>query len=193
MNMQSWYLLMVMFMNEPTADGAWLLDDFSADQSGFDWYVVNDNVMGGRSEGGFQVEAGELYFSGSTNTRGGGFSSIRTRPVEFDLSAFNGVRLKVKGDGRRYTWRLATDARWRGRPISYWADFDTSKDAWTTVEIPFTNFVPRFRGQTLDGPALDTGKITEMGLMIYDELDGAFELRLARVQAYKEQTPASHP
>ncbi len=36
----------------------------------------------------------------------------------------------------------------------------------------------------LNGPALDPGQITGMGLMIYDKLDGAFEIRLASVQAY---------
>ena len=83
-----------------------------------EWIVVNDNVMGGRSEGGFETDNGELGFAGSTNTNGGGFSSIRSRPVQADLSAFEGIQLRVRGDGRRYTWRLTTDARWMGRELS---------------------------------------------------------------------------
>ncbi len=160
------------------------LVDFTSEQAELAWYVVNDNVMGGRSEGGFEVEQGELRFAGRTNTNGGGFSSIRTRPVNLDLSKYAGIRLKVSGDGRRYTWRLTTDARWRGREISYWADFDTSDNSWSTVDIPFSRFIPQFRGMPLNGPELDPGKITGMGLMIYDKLDGPFELRLASVQAY---------
>ncbi len=31
------------------------------------WYVVNDGVMGGRSEGGFEIVDGELHFTGNTN------------------------------------------------------------------------------------------------------------------------------
>ncbi len=99
--------------------------DFAGEPAGPGWYVVNDNVMGGRSEGDFEVVQGELRFAGRTNTNGGGFSSIRTRPVKMNLSKHEGIRLRVKGDGRRYTWRLTTNARWRGREISYWADFDT--------------------------------------------------------------------
>ncbi len=148
------------------------------------WYVVNDNVMGGRSEGDFSIREGELHFAGRTNTNGGGFSSIRTNRVELDLAKYDGIRLRVKGDGRRYTWRLSTDARWRGREIGYWADFDTDEGAWRTVDIPFSRFIPRYRGTRLDGPELDPAQITGMGLMIYDKLDGPFELRLAGVHAY---------
>ncbi len=161
-----------------------LLTDFSAATSDFGWYVLNDNVMGGRSEGDFEQDQGLLTFSGRTNTNGGGFSSIRTKPLQLDLSDRAGIRLQVKGDGRRYTWRLTTDARWRGRQVSYWADFNTRDGEWSTVNIPFSSFIPRFRGTELDGPALESGTITGMGLMIYDKQDGLFELQLASVHAY---------
>ena len=115
-------------------EGNFLLTDFTATSVDLDWYVVNDNVMGGRSEGDFEQEAGELRFAGRTNTNGGGFSSIRTQPVQLDLSNRAGIRLRVMGDGRRYTWRLTTAARWRGREVSYWADFDTRDGAWSMVD-----------------------------------------------------------
>jgi len=171
-------------VSDAHAEGGLLLTDFATDRGDLDWYVMNDNVMGGRSEGTFKIEQGVLHFAGSTNTRGGGFSSIRTTPTKVDLSEFEGIRLRIRGDGRRYTWRLATNARWRGRQIGYWADFDTEDGTWTTVEIPFSQFIPRYRGTRLDGPALEPGQITDMGLMIYDKLDGPFELRLASVAAY---------
>ncbi len=171
------------------ADAALLLADFETGESGVGWYVVNDNVMGGRSEGGFTIDEGELRFAGRTNTDGGGFSSIRSKPVEFDLSTYDGVRLRVRGDGRRYTWRLSTGESRQGREIAYWADFDTQDGAWSTVDIPFSRFVPRYRGTRLEGPELDPGQITGMGLMIYDRLDGPFELRLAAVHAYSTDEP----
>ncbi|MGB5246998.1 MAG: CIA30 family protein [Woeseia sp.] len=165
-------------------EGERLLTDFTATSPDLGWYVVNDNVMGGRSEGDFEQEQGQLHFAGRTNTNGGGFSSIRTKRLQLDLSEYSGIRVSVKGDGRRYTWRLATGARWRGREISYWAEFETQDGGWSTVDIPFSSFVPRFRGNRLDGPALDVAQITGMGLMIYDNKDGAFELHLASVRAY---------
>ena len=161
-----------------------LLTDFTSNSPDLGWYVVNDNVMGGRSEGDFKQERAGLSFTGRTNTNGGGFSSIRTRPVQLDLSNHAGIQLCIKADGRRYTWRLSTNARWRGRQISYWANFETRDGAWSTVNIPFSSFVPRYRGLELDGPALDPAEITGMGLMIYDNQDGPFKLRLASVHAY---------
>ncbi len=161
-----------------------LVTDFGPDTADLGWFVLNDNVMGGRSEGDFTMADGEIEFSGRTNTRGGGFSSIRTQALRLDLSSYTGIRLHVKGDGRRYTWRLTTTARWRGREVSFWADFQTREGEWTTVDIPFSEFVPKFRGFELDGPALDAADIRGMGLMIYDRLDGRFELRLDSVSAY---------
>ena len=161
-----------------------VLTDFTPASADLGWYVVNDNVMGGRSYGSFEEHEGRLQFSGRTNTRGGGFSSIRTMPLQLDLSEQHGIRLHVKGDGRVYTWRLTTTARWRGRQISYWADFETLDGEWSTVDIPFSTFVPRFRGFALDGPDLDTARIRGMGLMIYDKQDGPFELHLDSASAY---------
>ena len=162
------------------------LTSFNSDGDELDWYVQNDNVMGGKSVGGFEIASGQLIFSGNTNTNGGGFSSIRTQPLKLDLSAYAGIRVKVKADGRRYTWQLQTDARWRGRQVNYWADFDTLGDEMSVIDIPFTSFFPQFRGFRLDGFELDTSQITEFGLYQYDKTDGPFELRLISVEAYME-------
>lgn len=182
-------LLMTLPGQPPSAsssqhDEILLITDFTSGSADLGWYVVNDNVMGGRSDGDFEQRRGQLRFTGRTNTRGGGFSSIRSEPVRLDLSHHAGIQLRVKGDGRRYTWRLTTDARWRGRQVSYWADFDARDGEWTTVDIPFASFIPRFRGYRLDGLPLDPGQVTGMGLMIYDKQDGPFDLHLDSVSAY---------
>ena len=54
------------------------LNGFDADGPDLGWYVQNDNVMGGKSEGGFDISSGQLIFSGNTNTDCGGDSSIRS-------------------------------------------------------------------------------------------------------------------
>jgi len=171
------------------AGGNLMLTDFTSSSSDLGWHVVNDSVMGGRSEGDFAQEQGKLRFTGRTNTNGGGFSSIRTKSLQLDLSGHDGIRLHVKGDGRRYTWRLTTAATWRGKQVSYWADFEPGNGTWSWVNIPFSSFIPRVRGYQLDGPALDSGQITGMGLMIYDNQDGPFELHLASIDAYAADAP----
>ncbi len=163
---------------------ALMLTDFTPDTPDLGWYTQNDNVMGGRSEGDFNIADGQLNFAGSTNTNGGGFSSVLTRRFRLDLSVHQGLRLRLKADGRRYTWELNTNARNSGYPVSYWAEFDTPDGEWADVEIPFADFYPHFRGFKLDGPALDPADLTGFGLYIYDKKDGPFTLQLDRVEAY---------
>lgn len=170
-----------------------LLNTSNGSSADWDWRVVNDNVMGGRSDGDFVIDGQSLRFTGSTNTNGGGFSSIRADGLDFDLSNFEGVRLRVKGDGRRYTWRLETEALWRSQRIGYWADFDTVDGEWNTVDIPFAHFVPRVRGNQLRGPELDTRNIRGMGLMIYDGQDGPFTIEVGRVQLFGPRNRLNWP
>lgn len=182
-------------MTSFTSDASGLVDKnrlitgFASSDEGLGWFVLNDNVMGGQSTGTFELADGNLTFSGTTNTNGGGFSSIRTETMQLDLSAYAGIQLRAKGDGRRYTWRLTTDATWRGNPVSYWADFETVEGSWEVIRVPFSRFVPRYRGETLDGPELDSAEVTGMGLMIYDELEGPFEIQVAEVHAYGINAP----
>ncbi len=166
------------------------LSGFDGDGPELPWRIVNDNVMGGRSDGDFEVRDGTLVFTGRTNTNGGGFSSIRAEPLRLNLEAFDGIRVRVKGDGRRYTWRLASTRRWRGIGVGYWAEFATVADEWITVDLPFADFVPQVRGRRLRGPDIDKADIAGMGLMIYDGKDGPFALEMEGVYAYATSLPA---
>lgn len=172
-------------------DTATTITDFTSATPDMGFYIVNDNVMGGRSEGDFDVTRGKLRFRGRTNTDGGGFSSFRSHPVMLDLSAYDGMRLRIRGDGRRYILRLGTIATWRGARVAYWAGFETPDDEWVTIDVPFADFVPTIRGARLDGPAIDSRHVTELGLMIYDGRDGAFDLRLDSISAYAARPPFS--
>ena len=162
-----------------------LLTDFTDPALNARWAVVNDNVMGGRSRGEFVIRDGALLFSGSTNTNGGGFSSIRSRSEALNLSEFDGIQLELEGDGRRYTWRLATGSSWRGIPVGYWAEFDTSAGESQTIRLPFDAFYPQAYGRKLQGLNIDLTRVNGMGIMIYDGQDGPFALRLKSVSAYR--------
>ncbi|CAN0345476.1 unnamed protein product, partial [Ectocarpus fasciculatus] len=86
------------------------------------WGALDDVVMGGVSESGLRVVpgAGETdagvgaaaaaaVFSGEVKTsNSGGFVSIRTRNASppLDLSAYDALRLRVKGDGNRYKFSM---------------------------------------------------------------------------------------
>ena len=179
--------------DEPGEAQAIVLDDF-ADAAAAEerWMTVNDNVMGGRSTGGPEFADGLLTFSGSTNTNGGGFSSIRTRPADHDLTGNAGLLIRVRGDGRTYKASLRTDVtngRWQ---IPFRADFDTVEGQWLEVFIPFEDFTPTFMGREIrdNAPVLDLAEVQSMGFMIYDKQDGPFQLEVDWVQAVAE-VPAS--
>ena len=141
------------------------------------WVAVNDGVMGGRSSGGPKVVDGRLEFSGALSlANNGGFSSVRSVGRDFDLGDASHLVLKVRGDGRRYQLRLATDARYRGMPISYGAGFATTAGEWTEVRLPLADLQPTWRGNDLQGPPLDPSRVREIGLLIGDKREGPFSL-----------------
>lgn len=149
--------------------------DGSADEPR--WVAVNDGVMGGESSGGPTVADGVLEFSGTLSlANNGGFSSVRSVGREYDLGKASHVLLRVRGDGRRYQLRLATDARYRGMPVSYGASFDTTAGEWTRVRLPLASLSPTVRGQDLQGPPLDASRVREIGLLIADKREGPFRL-----------------
>lgn len=172
---------------EGATAGVLLADFDDVKASAKRWMTVNDNVMGGKSKGGPSFGDGLLTFKGATNTDGGGFSSLRTRPSEIDLSGTAGLLLRVKGDGRTYKASLRTDAKYRGSAIAFRASFETVEDEWVTVFVPFDAFTPSWRGQSFrNPPTLELDKVKSMGLMIYDKKDGAFELQVDWIVAAEE-------
>lgn len=159
-----------------------LMDFTDADQTR--WIAVNDGVMGGISEGRTEFADGLMRFTGDLSlANNGGFSSVRTRDRSFDLSQADALRLRVKGDGRRYELRLATDARFRRSPVSYRAQFGTAAGEWMEVSIPLASLQPSYRGFALRGPPLDPSRVEEIGLLIADGREGRFDLLLDWIAA----------
>ena len=145
------------------------------------WIVVNDNVMGGRSKGGFEFKNDKLIFSGSTNTNGGGFSSIRTIPIDFYFKDKTGLHIRYKGDGR--TYKLGV--RMEGKSVSYRTNFDTG-NGWQEAKMPFDNMDVSWRGRPLskaEHPLLKS-KIRSIEFMIYDKQDGPFKLQVDWIKSY---------
>ena len=161
-----------------------VLFDFSGENPAANWVTVNDNVMGGRSKGGFSIKDDQLLFKGSTNTNGGGFSSIRSKSMDLGLAGHGGVMIRFKGDGRTYKFGL----RMAGSRATYRADFDTKAggEEWQVARIPFSSFAPSWRGMKLsrDRYPLKREKIESIGVMIYDKKDGPFRLEVDWIKAY---------
>jgi monofunctional biosynthetic peptidoglycan transglycosylase len=108
----------------------------------------------------------------------GGFSSIRTLDQKYDFSGKTTVVIRLKGDGRTYQLRVATDARFRGSAVSYGAEFATENGKWIEVKVPLESLSPTWRGMKLKGPNFDSSKVEELGFLIGDKKSGVFEIEV---------------
>jgi monofunctional biosynthetic peptidoglycan transglycosylase len=148
------------------------------------WQVVNDGVMGGRSSSTLQwTEEGTVVFQGTVSLeRGGGFASARAPVPQHDLSAFDGLALRLRGDGQRYKISLYNDAP--PRSVAYRTTFGTEDAAWQDIRLPFAAFTPSLRGRSVpEAPPFDPSQVQALSLLIADEQAGPFRLEVAWIRA----------
>jgi hypothetical protein len=160
------------------------------------WGAVDDVVMGGVSESGIVKTIEGALFTGNVSTdQSGGFVSVRTRnfPEPLDLSAYQGLELRLKGDGNRYKFFLRSTLGWD--TVAYAYAFDTVAGDWITVRVPFAQMVAVQRAKTLtNAPPVDTRNLRSFQLMLskfeYDgQLNprftaGRFSLSMESIRAY---------
>lgn len=160
------------------------LDDFDKNQAAGTWTSVNDGVMGGLSKGAPKVsKQHNLIFKGVISLENnGGFSSIRTQGKTMDLSAYDGIEIKVKGDGRMYYFTTRSSGR---RMLAFWSPIQPPKDEWTVIRIPFDSFYATYMGKKIPAMRLNIKKITSVGLMLYDKKAGPFAIEAECIGAYK--------
>ncbi|CAN5734218.1 CIA30 family protein [soil metagenome] len=158
------------------------LFEFTTEKSAQNWHAVDDVVMGGVSRSKLDVaEGGTARFSGRLSLeQGGGFASVRYDKTAFDLGGYEGLELRVKGDAKTYQLRLHTDAP----RVAYAQPFHAASD-WTTLRLPFADFIPTFRGRDVpSAPPLNRSAVREVGMMLADKQAGDFELLIGFIRAY---------
>ncbi|XP_004504281.1 protein HIGH CHLOROPHYLL FLUORESCENCE PHENOTYPE 173, chloroplastic isoform X2 [Cicer arietinum] len=167
------------------------------------WGALDDVVMGGVSESTFQIDPNGSenggaagVFKGVVSTaNNGGFTSIRTKNFSEpeDLSAYDGLEFRLKGDGRRYKVIIRTSLDWDA--LGYTGGIDTEKGKWQSIRLPFSSLRPIFRARTVtDAPPFDPSNVASLQLMFskfeYDGklnetfVEGPFELPVSSIRAY---------
>jgi hypothetical protein len=159
------------------------LYDSSTGNTLSDWIIVDDGVMGGLSQGNLKVsENNHLVFSGNISLdNNGGFSSMRCRLSTTEVSDFNVCKIRVKGDGKQYQFRLKEN---RNDWYSYIYTFQTSGE-WETIEIPLSDMYPSFRGRKLDIDNYTSSIIEEIAFLIGNKKEEGFELELDWISLYE--------
>ena len=156
-----------------TSQGEIMIEDF-AEKSLLNWNIVNDSVMGGRSQARMSIKNNIAEFKGYLSlANNGGFSSVRAYYPN-DLIDINSIVLRVKGDGRKYNFRVrAENNSW----VSYTQSFATEKDTWQEITLNIEDFYPTYRGYNLRNiPKLSESIIREVGLMLSDKVEGNFKI-----------------
>jgi hypothetical protein len=156
-----------------------LIFDFNHNSNITDWNIVDDFVMGGRSNGKFKIDNnGNGVFSGDVSLENnGGFSSVRYQFEKINITKDSKVIIRLKGDGKEYQFRIKNN---RNTYYSYITNFKTNGD-WENVIINLKDLYPSFRGQTMNIPNFDGNSIEEIVFLIGNKKKESFTLILDRI------------
>jgi len=150
------------------------------DLAALPWRITNDGVMGGLSRSAVRSDDGRLVFEGELSRENdGGFASV-LGALDDTLAPFRGVRLTVRGDGRRYQLRLREEDGSRG--IAWRAFFEAGPEPRRITLRP-EDFEPVFRGRPVPGaPPLADCRIRHLGFMLAGGEPGRFSLEVADLE-----------
>ena len=153
-----------------------VLFDFNSNSDLTNWTIVDDVVMGGQSNGQFEInQDGQGVFSGMVSLENnGGFSSVRYDCGQLNIEDYSKVVIRLKGDGKSYQFRTKTDNK---DQHSYIFTFETSLD-WEIIEIPLSEMEPRFRGRKLNMPNYPAEILEEIAILIGNKKNESFRLEI---------------
>ena len=84
-----------------------------------------------------------MVWRGDLVTQGGGFCGTRIRPVSpMDLTCYDGLTFRVKGDGSRFKINIKSQDMMERPEQTYQATFDTVPNVFVDIFIPWRQFVP---------------------------------------------------
>ena len=153
--------------------------DFTKEADLKNWYVVDDTVMGGVSAGKMGKDAaGNGLFEGHVSLdNNGGFTSVRYDAGKIKLQGYSKFLIMLKGDGKAYQFRVKTNSK---DYYAYVYSFETTGN-WQTIEIPFSNMVPSFRGQLLNMANFSGDYMEEIGILIGNKIAEDFKMAIDNI------------
>ena len=164
----------------PAVMNAQMIFDFNENADLSNWLIVNDVVMGGRSNSSFGLNPeGHAMFSGDVSLENnGGFASVRYRFPKMEVGAYKKIRIRCKGDGKRYQFRVKDNS---DHYYTFIAHFETTGE-WETIEIELNTLYPNFRGRKLDMANFHGEFMEEIGILIANKKAEGFELLIDRIE-----------
>ena len=157
-----------------------LVYDFSKNSNASDWVIIDDVVMGGRSNGDFSIDDdGNGVFFGKVSTENnGGFSSVRYQFDKINTISDSKILMKIKGDGKDYQIRIKDK---KSNYFSYITTFQTNGN-WQNISISLKDLYPSFRGQNLDLPNYNNDSFEEIVFLIGNKKNESFKLIIDKIE-----------
>jgi hypothetical protein len=159
--------------------------DFADQEVRLQWGVTNDDVMGGVSTSKISVsKENVLIFSGEVSLENnGGFASLRSPIDDYDFSDYEGFLLKIKGDRKSYNLSFRSTKYFTG--YNYTQKFQTEKDSWQIVKLPFKDFNLKYYGKEVSNfEPSDKSAIKQMSILISDKQQGTFRIEIEWIGLY---------
>jgi hypothetical protein len=153
--------------------------DFGNNKAGKDWQIVNDDVMGGRSQSKILLTNNSLLFKGSVSLENnGGFASIRAPWGKYDLSKYTTMTMRCRGTARQFAVTMQNESVFYRPNFKYF--FTPNPEEWQTFELQLADFkahqMGRVTGETIAAEQL--AEIIRFGIILYDKQAGTFELEI---------------
>lgn len=145
------------------------------------WYVTNDGVMGGLSEGRVeQVDNKVIFFGAISTENNGGFTSV-FKAIKPPSPAETAIKVCIKGDGNDYQLRLRSSVM--AYPLSYKVSFATQAGKSLCYQFTLSDFIATHRGRVIStAPVLLANTITDVGFLISNKHPHSFALEIFSIE-----------
>jgi len=161
-----------------------LIFDFEKKTDISDWKIVDDVVMGGRSNGNFYInEKGNGVFEGTVSLENnGGFSSLRYNFDRKQIDGYKKVKIHLKGDGKRYQFRVKPNRYDKYSYVSYFR----ATGEWEVITLDLADMIPTFRGRRLTELSnYDAKNLEEIAFLIGNKEEQNFKLEIDKIELVK--------
>ncbi|XP_032882492.1 complex I intermediate-associated protein 30, mitochondrial [Amblyraja radiata] len=163
------------------------------------WAVSSDRDIGGRSSArlGVADNGSSALLSGRLNTepprdgltRYSGYCTLRSSPPQgpfdlkrfYDLSNFNTLYLRIRGDGRPWMVNISSVMYFthHKKDLYNYFMFTRGGPYWQDVKIPFSKFFLSSQGRVQDNQhPLWLDKVSTIGFTLGDKVNGPFQLEI---------------
>lgn len=153
--------------------------DFGSSTGGGYWYVTNDGVMGGLSEGSAFLTDSSVIFSGDVSLENnGGFSSLRSPYQRYRLNEYEEIELRAKSSGLAFSITFSKSQRFYIPNYKYMLDLNNEE--WTVINFKLSD-LKEYRLGNATGSMIRASDIRNLiSISFFNEgkQDGPFTLEI---------------